>query len=163
MANKQRHQTKQQPASSRATLVVLSAGGLLVAALVVWALTRTVEPAATTVADTAPSAPISTPVTTAPPLNPTTTNMPLTATQTPSPFSVTPAPTTGESPASVPRISVEDLREQQRTGAVTIIDVRDDSSFATAHIPGALHIPFARVEGEMASLPKGKPIVAYCS
>jgi|SRR5215212_633157 len=153
MANKRRHES-QQPASSRATLAILVAGGLLVAALVAWALTRTVEPQQPNVADT--GAPLSTPAPAPVPSNDT----PLTASQTP-PLSATRAGE--ETTASVPRIAVEDLREQMKTGAVTVIDVRDDAAFAAGHIPGAVHIPFARIEGEMSALPKGKPIVTYCT
>jgi len=149
MANKQRHQP-QQSASSRTTLVVLAAGGLAVAALVVWALTRTVESPAPSVADTATSS------------NPGFTGVtPLTATQTSTPTS---SAQPAEDPhASVPRIAVEDLREKMKTNSVTIVDVRPDDAYATSHIEGALSIPFARVEGEMSLLPKNKPIVSYCT
>jgi hypothetical protein len=150
---KRRHEPE-PPASSRTTLLVLAIGGLAVAALVVWALTRTVErPAVSTTA-------ASTPVTTAPAPGTTNTGAPLTATQSPAPFAQN-APE--QSNASVPRISVEDLREQWKAGAVTVVDVRDDASFAAGHIPGAIHIPFARIEGEMSALPKNKPIVTYCT
>jgi len=153
MATKQRHE-EQKSASSRTTLLLLSVGGLAVAALVVWALTRTVEtpPAVAATSET----PLSTPSTATPP-----PNMPLSATAS-FPQTQTPA-APEESTASVPRIAVEDLREKMRTGAVTVIDVRDDTSFINSHIPGALHIPLARIEGEMSTLPKDKPIVTYCT
>jgi hypothetical protein len=143
MATKRRSEPE-QPASSRTTITVLAIGALIVAALVVWALTRTVESPAP-VADT--SQPIATPSASS-------------ATQTPTPMTAEPP---AEATASVPRIAVEDLREKMKTNAVTVIDVRDEAAFAAAHIPGSLHIPFARVEGEMSTLPKGKPIVTYCT
>jgi 3-mercaptopyruvate sulfurtransferase SseA len=68
-----------------------------------------------------------------------------------------------EETASAPRIDPEELLAHFKAGDVTIIDVRDADSFVAGHIPGALHIPLARVEGEVAYLPKGKPIVAYCT
>lgn len=155
---KNRRPQPEPPASSRTTILILAIGGLVVAGLVAWALTRTVEtPAIPTAADT--SGGIATPA--ANPAPAPASNMPLTATQTPAPFAQPNAPQ--ESTASVPRISVEDLREKVNAQAVTVIDVRDDAAFAAGHIPGALHIPFARVEGEMASLPKGKPVVTYCT
>ncbi len=61
------------------------------------------------------------------------------------------------------RITNDELKEQYDRGAVTIIDVRDGDDFLQAHIPGALHIPLARIEGEIGYLPKGKPIVTYCT
>jgi hypothetical protein len=146
---KRRHD--EPPPTSRTTLILLTAGGLAVAALVVWALTRTVQPS-TNVAATQPplaSAPIS-----------PATDSPLTATQSATPPIQEPS---AESTATVPRIAVEDLRDKMKAGSVIVIDVRDDAAFAAAHIPGAMHIPFARMEGEMALLPKGKPIVTYCT
>jgi hypothetical protein len=152
---KQRRPEPAQPASFRTTIAILAIGGLLVAALVAWALTRTVEPQAT-VADTAAPLTVSNETTTTAPA------APLTATQTASPFP--PAEhAQSEEKVAVPRIAVEDLREKMKTNAVTVIDVRDDASFAAGHIPGSLHIPFARVEGEMSTLAKGKPIVTYCT
>jgi len=91
--------------------------------------------------------------------------------QAPPPVSGTPPPVTGtgEAPvvhdetASVPRIEPDELLAHFKAGDVTIIDVRDADSFLSAHIPHALHIPLARVQGEVPYLPKGKPIVAYCT
>ena len=151
-----------EPVSSRTTMAILALGGLLVAALLVWALTRTVEPQAT-VADTAGFAP--TPAISTAPTPTTTAPNPLTATptQTATPFPTATPAAAADPSAAVPRMSVEDLREKMKTNAVTIVDVRDDASFAAGHIPGSVHIPFARVEGEMSTLPRGKPIVTYCT
>jgi 3-mercaptopyruvate sulfurtransferase SseA len=80
----------------------------------------------------------------------------------------TPAPTTTpttthDETASVPRIEQDDLLAHLKAGGVTIVDVRDADAFLASHIPGALHIPLARVEGEVPYLPKAKPIVTYCT
>ena len=140
------------PPSSRATLAVLAVGGLLVAGLVVWALTRTVETHAP-VAATETSAPIAAPITSA-----TTT-----ASSTPQlPVSVAPPPSE-ESKASVPRIAVEDLREKMKAGQVTVVDVRPAESYQAAHIEGAINIPMASIESELSLLPKNKQIITYCT
>ena len=85
--------------------------------------------------------------------------------QTPS--ATLPAPatttTTADETASVPRIEPDELLAHFKAGDVTIVDVRDAGSFLASHIPGALHIPLARVDGEVPYLPKAKPIVAYCT
>ena len=155
MATKQRHD-EQQPSSSRSTLLFLAIGGIAVAGLLVWALTRTVETPIATTSTEAPSG-FSSPSTTT-----TAASSPLTATASyPSPTTTLASP--AETTASVPRIAVEDLHEKMKTNSVTVIDVRDDASFATLHIPGSLHIPLARIEGEMPTLPKDKPIVTYCT
>ncbi len=64
---------------------------------------------------------------------------------------------------TVPRIKPEELRDRIARGEVTVIDVRDGQSYLGGHIPGALHIPMARLDGEISSLPKNKPIVTYCT
>ena len=65
--------------------------------------------------------------------------------------------------AQVPRIKPQELRDLIAANAVTVIDVRDAQSYSNAHIPGSLHIPLARIDGEVPYLPKGKPIVTYCT
>ena len=150
---KPRHDDPPPPTGSRNALIIMALGGIAVAALVVWALTRTVEPTpdeTATVAATETFTPSATATTTAT-LPPLATTAPTTALPT------------GESTASVPRIAAEDVREKLRANEIVLVDVRDAASYSTSHIPGALHIPFASVEGAMKGLPKGKPIVTYCT
>jgi len=64
---------------------------------------------------------------------------------------------------TVPRIKPEELRERMARNEVVVIDVRDAQSYLNGHIPGALHIPMARIDGEIPYLPKDKPIVTYCT
>lgn len=61
------------------------------------------------------------------------------------------------------RITIDEFKAQHERGEVTVIDVRDVEAFLQSHIPGALHIPLARIEGEIDYLPQGKPIVTYCT
>jgi len=65
--------------------------------------------------------------------------------------------------ALVTRISVADLQTRLANNQVTLIDVRDADSYLQSHIPGAMHIPLARIDGEIPYLPKDKPIVTYCT
>lgn len=144
-----RHKTP-EPTSSKGAMLIMVAGGVLVAALVIWALTRTVEPAATPIADTPTGAPAATP-------------MPSTATSpAPAPGQI-PPPVPAENPAGVPRMAAEDLRAKHNRGEVTLIDVRDARAFAQGHIPGSVNIPFSSVEAQLALIPKDKPIVTYCT
>lgn len=64
---------------------------------------------------------------------------------------------------SVPRIPLAEARQRVENRAVTLIDVRDANSYIAGHIPGAIQIPLARIEGEINYLPRGKPIVTYCT
>lgn len=165
-----RNASTPDPTSSRNTLILLAVGCLLVGGLVVWALTRTVEPTpidstATAVQQTAQPSPLGTttsPLAT-PPLQ---TTMPPTTTAP----SFPPADTDSidgaavqASADAVPRMSAEDLREKLNRNEVTVIDVRDQAAYMQGHIPGALHMPFATVQMQMQTLPKNKPIVTYCT
>ena len=56
-----------------------------------------------------------------------------------------------------------DLKLKLDRGEVTLVDVRDMTSFTISHIPGSLNIPFSRIEAEVPYLPKSKQIVLYCT
>ena len=62
------------------------------------------------------------------------------------------------------RISLEQFVGLAEKGAVTIVDVRGEDSFADGHIPGALLIPLGSIEGSVEQLRSlRKPVVTYCS
>ena len=152
---KERHD-QHDPGSSRNTLLVLTIGALLVAGLVVWALTRTVERPPTALNQTPAGADL-------PAVSPTDTGTPVASATAPIRTSL---PTEhGQEPekAAVPRVSAEDLKERFEKGEVTIVDVRDSGSYAAGHIRGAMHIPFASVQSQIDLLPKGKDVVTYCT
>ena len=171
---KQRHSTPTPEGPARGPMMFLIIGAVLVAGLVAWALTRTVDTPApvpstyTAANDTSANATYDTAASST-----QTTQFSTETSTTPTPVATATAPivtTTHSAPpsiegnkAEVKRISAEDLREKVKANAVTVIDVRDASAFAAAHIPGSLHIPLASVEANLDRLPKGKPIVAYCT
>jgi hypothetical protein len=163
---KERHEPP--PTSNNSGMAILVVGILLVGGLVAWALTRTVDVAPTPApAQEAPVAVATAPLTTetaarnTPPLT-MTPPAPVTMTSTTSAAPVAEHDNTQDKQA-VPRIAAEDLRAKVNRGEVTLIDVRDGESYKTAHIPGALHIQFASLEGMIDTIPKGKPIVLYCT
>jgi rhodanese-related sulfurtransferase len=65
--------------------------------------------------------------------------------------------------SSVPRISVADAQKKLAAGVAVIIDVRDIDGYLNAHIPGSMHIPLARIDGEVSYLPRNKQIITYCT
>jgi rhodanese-related sulfurtransferase len=66
--------------------------------------------------------------------------------------------------ASVPRISLAGLKQAIDARHVLIVDVRDASSYADGHIPGAILVPLADIQKKAPELKaSGKPIVAYCA
>ncbi len=147
-------------------MIGLGAGGLLVAALVVWALTRTVQPVPDATTATFPVTGVeqtaSTPAAT--PVGDTSGYVPAPPAGTTAPTSTyQPNPPSQDESASVARISVADLRAKIDAKQVTVIDVRDKTSFISSHIPGSYHVPMATVESQVTFLPKDKPIVTYCT
>jgi rhodanese-related sulfurtransferase/DNA-binding transcriptional ArsR family regulator len=59
-------------------------------------------------------------------------------------------------------VSRTDLLERMRDKSVTLLDVRPEDEYALGHLPGALNIPFGKLERRLRDLPKSKEIVAYC-
>jgi hypothetical protein len=171
MAKQPHHQ--EDTSSSRTAMIAMAIGALLVAGLVVWALTRTVE-----APTTAPSVASEQFPTTTVPITQTATTTSPTITQAPPPSSAiastagdivtssqapqAPPAVTGDKTA-VHRIAAEDLREKFNANAVTIVDVRDQASYERGHIAGAIHIQLSSVEANLDLLPKGKDIVTYCT
>ena len=64
------------------------------------------------------------------------------------------------------RISVDELHRRMDAGEdFVLIDTRNPQAWAqsNAKLPGALRIPAADPEQHLSELPKGKPIVTYCT
>jgi len=75
-------------------------------------------------------------------------------------------PVDPDDPATVPRVKLQDFRKLQAENAVLVVDVRDEVSYNTGHIPGAIGVPFADVDRRAAELGKRagrRAIVLYCS
>jgi hypothetical protein len=64
------------------------------------------------------------------------------------------------------RISPQDLRERLGQGEnLVIVDLRSDLAFQQAgfRIPGAIHIPPGEFHLRNEEIPKGRPVVMYCT
>lgn len=57
-------------------------------------------------------------------------------------------------------IGVDELRRAPLTSQ--LVDVRSANEFAAGHIPGAVNIPMDQIEGRLADLRAGAPIVLIC-
>jgi hypothetical protein len=69
-----------------------------------------------------------------------------------------------QAPDGAPRMPLAEFKRAFDAGAVVVLDVRDASSYAAAHIPGAILVPLdalAKKAPELKAL--RKPIVAYCA
>lgn len=59
-------------------------------------------------------------------------------------------------------ISRDELAARLREGSVTVLDVRPVDEYAAAHIPGAINVTLADLDGIPARFEPGTEIVAYC-
>ena len=67
-----------------------------------------------------------------------------------------------EKDSDVPRISVGDAKKDVDAGNAVIVDSRASTAYDQEHIAGAINIPFG-TKVDIASIPKGKKIIVYCS
>jgi rhodanese-related sulfurtransferase/predicted transcriptional regulator len=63
---------------------------------------------------------------------------------------------------SLEPVSVQDLADRMRNGLVTVVDVRPPEEYSAGHLAGAINVPLADLEKNLASLPPGREIIAYC-
>ncbi|HUG62041.1 MAG TPA: rhodanese-like domain-containing protein [Methylomirabilota bacterium] len=59
-------------------------------------------------------------------------------------------------------VSPAEAADLLRSGAVHLVDVREDGEWAQARIAGAIHAPLSRLDRLAATLPTDKPVVFYC-
>lgn len=59
-------------------------------------------------------------------------------------------------------ISVKELSQHlTEDGELRVIDIRDGDAYGAGHIPGALHIPFLRLQQKPDLVPDDRPVVIY--
>jgi 3-mercaptopyruvate sulfurtransferase SseA len=72
----------------------------------------------------------------------------------------TPTPATA---SQVQRVSLADAKAALDDGRATFLDVRDSSSYAAGHIPGAVLIPISELPNRMNELDPKAWIIPYCT
>jgi thiosulfate sulfurtransferase len=63
---------------------------------------------------------------------------------------------------NIPEISAEDAAALLDGGVPLFLDVRDPGSFASAHIPGAVHGSDANIQDFVDDTDKAQKIIVYC-
>ena len=63
----------------------------------------------------------------------------------------------------VRRVTTSELEEMLKNGQAFVVDVRNQSSFDTGHIPGAKLIPASEILNHINELPRDKMSVTYCA
>lgn len=61
----------------------------------------------------------------------------------------------------IPDVTPADAVVALRNGAV-LLDVREPSELATAHVADALHIPMGQVTSRIDDIPRDRPILCLC-
>ena len=68
--------------------------------------------------------------------------------------------------ADAPRITVEELKRRMDAGEdFTVIDTRNPKAWAENDtvIPEAIRVPLDELEQNLPRIPRGRPVVAYCT
>ena len=68
-----------------------------------------------------------------------------------------------ESPGEVQRVTLEESKAAFDNSEAIFLDVRSAGSYAAGHIPGALSIPLAELEGRIGELDPNQWIITYCT
>ncbi|MEO7539071.1 MAG: rhodanese-like domain-containing protein [Pyrinomonadaceae bacterium] len=68
-----------------------------------------------------------------------------------------------ENDAAVPRITIEEAKKDVDAGNAVIVDSRGDGAFKQERIAGSINMPMGSTEDKLATLPKDKKIIVYCS
>ncbi len=61
-----------------------------------------------------------------------------------------------------PEIELAELDALLATGAIRILDVREDSEFRSGHLPGAISIPVKRLPDRVGKLKRDKRYAVIC-
>ena len=60
-------------------------------------------------------------------------------------------------------VPVADMYRALQDKSAAVVDVRNPEEFAKAHFDGAVNIPLVEIAARLEELPKGKPVILYCS
>ena len=63
----------------------------------------------------------------------------------------------------IARVSLDEARTALEAGTAVFVDVRDPSSYAAGHIPGAISMPLATIEQRLGELDPRAWIITYCT
>jgi 3-mercaptopyruvate sulfurtransferase SseA len=63
----------------------------------------------------------------------------------------------------IPRVNLLDAKVAYESGAAVFVDVRDEESYASSHIPGAILIPLGDMPDRAGELDRNAWIITYCT
>ena len=62
----------------------------------------------------------------------------------------------------IPQIQIHDAKKKLDQKECVFVDIRDPGSYRQAHIPGAVHLHDANVQGFLQNTDKNASVVVYC-
>lgn len=83
--------------------------------------------------------------------------------QPPQPVTPETAPAFPASADSVRRVTLAEAQEAIKSGKAVVVDVRSPGEYRTAHVQGAVSIPFAEIGERAKELPRDGFIITYCT
>ena len=69
----------------------------------------------------------------------------------------------GQKTASLPSVTLDEVARLRNSGEAVIVDVRQNSEYAHAHIPGSTHVSAGRLLAKLDDIPKDRPLVVVCA
>ncbi len=63
---------------------------------------------------------------------------------------------------NIHRVSVEETQQLMSDGTLTILDIRDEQSYAEGHLPDAIHIKEINIDDFIENQDKDQGLLLYC-
>jgi hydroxyacylglutathione hydrolase len=73
-----------------------------------------------------------------------------------------PVATSDDATATTQQVDARTAGRMMGSGA-TFVDVRERSEYASGHVPGAKHIPYAELDQRIGEVSRQGPVVVYCA
>ena len=61
-----------------------------------------------------------------------------------------------------PEIGVDELERLIAADSVHVVDVREDWEYQRRRVPGAMSVPLSRLQAQVGTLPRDKPLAVIC-
>jgi hydroxyacylglutathione hydrolase len=70
--------------------------------------------------------------------------------------------TSGEDLQVIPRVTLGEVTAWLRAGKATLLDVRSEDEWRSAHAPGSLNIPVVNLTQRVAEIPRDHSVIVHC-
>ena len=63
---------------------------------------------------------------------------------------------------TIPTLTLTQVSSQLRADHVTVVDVRGEGEWKSAHLPGSLNVPVGSLDGRVNEIPRDRPLIVHC-